>query len=54
MLLVSHGRSIEEIARELELLRVEVVDALEQARRKLGARHRVHAVATALRKGVIE
>jgi DNA-binding CsgD family transcriptional regulator len=52
--LFANGRSADEIAVTLEVSRSIAQHYLRVAARKLGARNRVHAVAIAVRQGLIE
>ena len=52
--LFANGKSAEEIATALKVSRSLVHHYLIIAARKLGARNRVHAVAIAVRKGLVK
>ncbi len=51
--LFANGRSADEIASELNVSQSMAHHYLRVAARKLGARNRVHAVAMAVRKGLV-
>jgi DNA-binding CsgD family transcriptional regulator len=52
--LFANGKSADEIATELEVSKSMAQHYLRVAARKLGARNRVHAVAIAVRMGLVE
>jgi len=51
--LLSFGRSVREIANELELRPTSVKTYLARAQKKLGTKHQVHAVAEAMRRYLV-
>ncbi len=52
--LMSHGHDYQETGREMGVNKETVKTTLARARRKLGAKNTTHAVAIALREGMIQ